>query len=82
MKTKAYPKTPELEKMKAVQSESQAIGTFIDALSQRGILLASYDDKDRLWPISKSIEQILADHFKIDLAKVEKERQAILKALQ
>ena len=76
--TKPYPKTPELDKMKAVQAESQTIGAFLDAISQKEMILAEYDDKDRLFPVHKSIEQILADYFEIDLVKVEKERCAIL----
>ena len=76
--TPAYPRTPELDKMKAVQGDSQVIGAFIDSLSEQGIHLAKYGDGDDMWPVSKSIEQILADYFEIDLVKVEKERRAIL----
>ena len=32
--TKPYPKTPELDKMKAVKEKSQAIGEFLDWLMQ------------------------------------------------
>lgn len=82
MKTKSSPLTPELEKMKNAQAESQIIGAFLDSLSEQGISLASYDGMDRLWPVSKSIEQILADYFQIDLVKVEKERRAILEHIR
>lgn len=64
--------------MKTVKDDSQKIGAFLESLSEKGISLASYDEKDRLWPISKSIEQILADYFEIDLAACENERRAIL----
>lgn len=84
MKTKPYPKTPELDKMKAVQSESQIIGRFIEEMSGRspGMILAAYDDRDRLWPVTHSIEKILAEYFDIDLVKVEKERRAILESIR
>ena len=37
---KAYPKTPELDKMKAVQEKSQAIGEFVDIfLAEKGFYI-------------------------------------------
>lgn len=77
MKTKPYPKTPELDKMKAVQEKSQAIGAFLDQLSSEGIYLAQYEG-DELFSLNQSIEQTLANYFDIDLNKVEEERRALL----
>lgn len=83
MKTKPYPKTPELDKMKAVQAESQTIGAFLDHMSTSGMSLACFDQYgENLHFVRKSIEQILADYFEIDLVKVEKERRAILDAIR
>lgn len=42
-KSKAYPPTPELDKMHAVVQKSQAIGEFIDVfLTEKGIELCKY----------------------------------------
>lgn len=84
MKAKPYPKTPELDKMKAVQEKSQVIGAFLDQLSSEGIHLARYEEAERrgddevLLPLSQSIETTLANYFDIDLNRVEKERRVIL----
>lgn len=69
------PKTPELDKMHEVHDRSQTIGEFLDT---SGYVLAEYDKYDELVPTSKSIEQILAEHFGIDLNKVEQERRTLL----
>lgn len=84
-KTSEYPKTPELDKMKKVQDESQSLGAFLDWLqNERKIILCEYNNKDEHYPfpIYKSIEQILAEYFKIDLKKCENERRAILAHIQ
>ena len=74
------PKCPECDKLAKVAPESQKIGEFIDWLSnEKGIHLASYDVARDLEYIHIPIERLLADYFKIDLNKVEKERAAILK---
>ncbi len=88
MKTKPYPKTPELDKMSAVKDQSQVIGAFLDQLSSEGICLAQYGEPQRrggeceLIPLGQSIEKTLANYFDIDLNKVEKERRAILAHIQ
>lgn len=75
---------PEIDKMKAVQAESQSIGAFIDWLQQNEMAICIHEDvgeyrtKMEYWPIRKNIEQILAEYFEIDLNKVEKEKVAIL----
>jgi hypothetical protein len=60
-----YPKTPMLNKMLRVQKRSQAIGEFLEWYRAH--------DHD-----FETIQQTLARYFKIDLAKVEQERLAIL----
>ena len=75
------PATPECEKMAAIQETSQAIGDFIDWLQTEGMHIcvcprASGDDE--FWPITQSIEQLLALYFKIDLKKVDQEKRALL----
>jgi len=67
---------PEAAKMLEVREKSQTIGAFID---DSGYSLCIYSETQNVYlPIRKSIEQILADYFGIDLDKVEKERQQIL----
>jgi len=39
-------------------------------------------ESEGYYPARKSIERILADYFEIDLDKVDKERQALLKWIQ
>lgn len=80
--TKPYPKTPELDKMKAIKDQSQVIGAFLDSIGQEGICLAEYSKRDELVPVGKSIEKILADYFEIDLDKCEAERRAILEHIR
>lgn len=42
-KQKPYPPTPELDKMKAVQEKSQAVGEFLDVfLRERGYTLCTF----------------------------------------
>lgn len=81
------PATPELDKMREVQAESQAIGEFLDFLSNNGIFLAKHMPRegwsyDPLVALPTSNEEILAHHFEIDLKKVEQERRALLNALR
>lgn len=80
MKTKpSYPKTPQLDKMKAVHNKSQAIGEFITWLESKGMQIAQESEGERgLFSINDSIEKLLAKYFKIDLKKVEQEREAVL----
>ena len=86
------PETPECERMKKVQSQSQAIGDFLDWLqTEEDVTFATYgyreDGRKRkrnpntLYPHHVNIEKTLAKFFDIDLDKVETEKRAILDAL-
>jgi len=73
------PKTPELEKMKAIQPKSQMIGEFLEWLTgEKGVTLAKYDNHDRLMPVYDHAEKLLAEFFGINLVKAEKEKRMIL----
>ena len=75
--------TPECDKLSKAQPQSQAIGEFLEWLSVQEIALCEFDRKhDRYYPDGVSIETRLAEYFGIDLAKVERERRAILGGLQ
>ena len=69
--------TPELDKMSAVQDKAFVLSEFLDYLTERRIHLAEYE-RDRLFTIDVSNEQLLADFFEIDLKKVEKERRMLI----
>lgn len=75
---------PEHTKLQTLAEQSQAIGEFLDGSPY---ILAEYRGMEnraepQLLPVNKSIQQILADYFEIDLKKIETERQAMLASLQ
>lgn len=75
---------PEHTKLAAVQARSQAIGEFLE---EGSYTLAEYreieGDRDpRLVPVQTSIQEVLADHFEIDLRKIEAEKRAMLDNLR
>lgn len=78
---------PEHEKLKKVSSESQAIGEFLDfGLAEQGLVLGEYvaDDwgNERLTASGRSIQTILAKHFKIDEQKIEAEKRQMLDSIR
>jgi len=79
-------KYPEHEKQAKVLDQSQTIGSFLDngGLGD-GVVLAKWDERpgrDNLYPIHMDINKILAAYFEIDLNKIEKEKQQMLKDLR
>jgi hypothetical protein len=78
--------TPECNKILAVKDKSQIIGEFIDWLKERNIHLCTWlsgeEGEERLGYVNEDIETLLAQFFNIDLNKVEKEKQMILRDLQ
>lgn len=87
-------KHPECNKLRIIAPRSQAIGEFLDWLQDRGVVLAKYHNhsascydegvcicglrKGNLERHRYNIQDLLAEFFSIDLAKVEAEKQAIL----
>lgn len=72
---------PQLAKMQAVQSESQVIGEFIDWLGESGMAICTGHNGLRgesFYPVSVSIETMLARYFNVDLQAAERERRAVL----
>lgn len=67
---------PTLDKMKACQAESQAIGNFLEWLQEKEIYLCSWDGEYSA--IRGNREELLAQYFEIDLKEAEKERRLIL----
>lgn len=81
---------PEHDKMALVATDSETIGEFLDSEDHEYVLaewLRVYEDdqgnlrelaEPRLVPVQKSIRQILADYFDIDLKKIEAEKRQML----
>lgn len=78
--------TPTLDKMLSVKDESQKVGNFIEWLSAEGYVIAKYGEerrqRDTLFPIHSTTEELLAEYFEIDLNAAEKERVKILGGLR
>lgn len=83
---------PECEKLHAVSDDSQKIGEFLEWL-KRKYYICEFWDREKLddsgdqsnegfYPNYKSIQDLLAEYFEIDMNKVEEERREILKSLQ
>ena len=81
-------KTPTLEKIKAIQRESELFGKFLDWLLQKYTVFDKKQVRDSPFPdvmgagdyINK--ERLLAEFFDIDLDAANKERELLLKSLQ
>lgn len=74
--------TSELEKLSAVVDKSHQIGEFLEWCGEQGYSLCTWSEDDELIPTHKTIEQLLADFFEIDLKKVEEQRSALLDSLR
>lgn len=73
---------PEHDKMSAIVAISNSIGGFLDWLDDNEITLCQVDIEDGYYPIHMSKEKLLAKFFGIDLDKIEKEKQQMLKELR
>lgn len=74
---------PEHEKLGKVSARSQAIGEFLEWLGHEHVICTwgSVDDmfdREGYRPTRKSIEELLAEFFEIDLAVIETEKRAML----
>ena len=85
MKPTPPPPCPECEKLSAIAPQSQIVGEFLEWLTQdKGYCIAEEnlgDSSETLIPVYTTTEKLLAEHFGIDLNKVEKERRALLEFL-
>ena len=76
---------PEHDKLEAVMEQSQAIGEFIDCNDK--YVLAEWMEVEgfrgpRLVPVSRPINDILAEYFGIDMRTLESEKRAMLDKLK
>lgn len=75
--------TPELDKLREVAQDSQKIGAFLDwCQDEKRWELATLGEYERLTPICRSIQSVLAEYFDIDERKCEDEKRAILEAIR
>jgi len=75
----------ECDKMLAVKEQSEILSNFVDWLNEKQIILCKYDETDKtdeLFPIHNGYEKLFAEFFDIDLNKVGKEKQQILKDIR
>jgi len=71
---------PELEKMASAKQASHIIGEFMEWIGEQGYVIAQLDEPSvldpnpqQLIPVYKSINDLLAQYFDIDLNKVQQE---------
>ncbi|MEW6049253.1 MAG: hypothetical protein AB1609_22745 [Bacillota bacterium] len=78
----ALPSTPMLDKMRAVRERSQLIGEFLEWLEGKGYILCCRTQGEEMrfpyLPARKSIEELLAEFFEVDLDAAEREQRAVL----
>jgi len=71
---------PEHEKMRQIADESQLIGWFLECSDYT--LCEFHQGEDEYLPPHKSIEEILAEYFEIDLNKIEQEKRQMLEEIR
>lgn len=72
------PAVPEHEKLQAISEQSQAIHDFVEWLAEENIRLVQFDERERSWEWPRPLKTMLAQFFKIDLDKLEAEKDAML----
>lgn len=79
---------PEHTKQSAIVDKSQAIGEFLEfsgyilaELPDEELVAAGLVGENELQPVSKSLQQVLAEYFEIDLNKIEQEKREMLDEL-
>lgn len=77
--------TPEIDKLSAIQEQSQIVGEFLDWMmdvKRYSLVVVDPEDSRVFFHPSISVENLLAEYFDIDLKKVEKEKQSILEMVR
>jgi hypothetical protein len=70
---------PEHDKLQEVAAKSQVCAEFIEWLGyEKGIVLAKWIRGEHLVQPGDPIDKLLAEFFEIDLAKIEREKRAML----
>lgn len=75
-------KYPEHAKMIAITNRSQLDGELLEWLGEAGYTICKYDeDGHGFFPVNKSIPELLAERYDIDLDKIEAEKRQMIKEL-
>ncbi len=70
---------PEHEKLKDVSKLSQQLGSFIEWGQMNGLVLCQYDEEtDQYRSSRKTINELLSAFYRIDLMKLESEKEHML----
>jgi hypothetical protein len=72
---------PEHAKLRAIAKESQANGHFIEWLNENGMQICKAEEgysRVHYYPVQTSIQQLLARYHKINLTKLDEEKDAML----
>lgn len=76
---------PEHSKLYTINPLTQAVGDFLVWLEENNMVICSRnqnDDKQSSFTvIDKDISQLIAEHFKIDIPKLEAEKREMMKKL-
>lgn len=73
---------PEHAKLKALEGANQIVGNFIEWLGEAGYVISKEDRYGDLQPAYRRIDQLIAEHFEIDLDKLEEEKVAMLEEIR
>ena len=79
--TTQHTPTPTLDKIKEVHEESEAIGAFLDWGQEHGLFMCRYNHDREYYYFAESIDDLLHLYFGIDAKEEERERRAILAAV-
>ena len=84
-------KYPQHEKIQSLNGANDHIGCFIDFLrEEKNIVLTKYDEArdgygwvaKGYYPITESLEKLLAEYFEIDLVELENEKREMLREIR
>ncbi len=76
---------PEHEKLKSIKGLSQELGSFIEWAKGKGWTLRKWHEEDDYTgyiSVGKSIQEMLAEFYNIDLVKLEEEKEDLLKQIR
>lgn len=75
---------PEHIRLTAISDQSQAIGEFLEWLGSQGVWLCEIPEpfNETFFPIHRSTQSLLADHFEIDQNRLEQEKRQMLDELR
>lgn len=78
---------PEHDKLQAISNTSQAIYDFLEDIQNKGVMLGRYVEIEgyreaQFQPLGAPVDKLLAEHFDIDLNKIEAEKRRMIDAMR